>query len=84
VTLAPESRRGGLLRQGSVLSVTSYATRTSPVLRGVLALRNILPPPSPAECAGARREHDGRQSLRCASARRASQQCGMRKLSQDD
>ena len=49
VTLAPESKRGGLLRQGSVLSVTSYATRTSPVLRGVLVLRNILgaPPPSP-------------------------------------
>jgi mono/diheme cytochrome c family protein len=49
VALTPESRRGGLLRQGSVLSVTSYATRTSPVLRGVLVLRNILgaPPPSP-------------------------------------
>jgi hypothetical protein len=49
VTLAPESKRGGLLRHGSVLSVTSYATRTSPVLRGVLVLRNILgaPPPVP-------------------------------------
>jgi hypothetical protein len=49
VSLTPESRRGGLLRQGSVLSVTSFATRTSPVLRGVLVLRNILgaPPPSP-------------------------------------
>jgi hypothetical protein len=49
VTLVPESRRGGLLRHGSVLSVTSYATRTSPVLRGVLVLRNILgaPPPAP-------------------------------------
>jgi len=49
VTLTPENKRGGLLRQGSVLSVTSYATRTSPVLRGVLVLRNILgaPPPSP-------------------------------------
>jgi mono/diheme cytochrome c family protein len=49
VTLAPEDRRGGLLRQGSVLSVTSYATRTSPVLRGVFVLRNILgaPPPPP-------------------------------------
>jgi mono/diheme cytochrome c family protein len=49
VTLSPESKRGGLLRQGSVLAVTSYATRTSPVLRGVLVLRNILgvPPPSP-------------------------------------
>jgi mono/diheme cytochrome c family protein len=49
VVLTPESKRGGLLRQGSVLSVTSYATRTSPVLRGVLVLRNMLgaPPPSP-------------------------------------
>ena len=49
VTLAPDSRRGGLLRQGSVLSVTSYATRTSPVLRGVLVLKNVLgaPPPPP-------------------------------------
>jgi hypothetical protein len=49
VNLSPEDRRGGLLRQGSVLSVTSYATRTSPVLRGVFVLRNILgaPPPPP-------------------------------------
>jgi mono/diheme cytochrome c family protein len=49
VALTPDSKRGGLLRQGSVLSVTSYATRTSPVLRGVLVLRNLLgaPPPSP-------------------------------------
>jgi hypothetical protein len=49
VTLDPDSRRGGLLRQGSVLSVTSYATRTSPVLRGVFVLGSILgaPPPPP-------------------------------------
>ncbi len=49
VAVTPESRRGGLLRQGSVLSVTSYATRTSPVLRGVLVLKNMLgaPPPAP-------------------------------------
>ena len=49
VTLKPESHRGGLLRQGSVLSVTSYATRTSPVLRGVFVLKNIFgaPPPPP-------------------------------------
>lgn len=49
VTVTPESRRGGLLRQGSVLSVTSYATRTSPVLRGVLILKNMIgaPPPAP-------------------------------------
>jgi hypothetical protein len=49
VTLSPESRRGGLLRHGSVLSVTSYATRTSPVIRGVYVLDNIFgaPPPPP-------------------------------------
>ena len=42
VTLAPDSKRGGLLRQGSVLSVTSYATRTSPVIRGVWVLEQHL------------------------------------------
>jgi len=49
VTLAPDSKRGGLLRHGSVLSVTSYATRTSPVIRGVYVLENIFgaPPPPP-------------------------------------
>jgi hypothetical protein len=43
--------RGGLLRQGSILTVTSYATRTSPVIRGKWILENILgtpPPPQPA------------------------------------
>jgi len=52
VTLAPDSHRGGLLRQGSVLAVTSYATRTSPILRGVLVLSNIFgaaPPPPPPD-----------------------------------
>ena len=49
VALAPEHRRGGLLRHGSVLSVTAYATRTSPVIRGVYVLDNIFgaPPPPP-------------------------------------
>jgi hypothetical protein len=50
ITFAEGSERGGLLRQGSVLMVTSYATRTSPVLRGTWILANILglaPPPPP-------------------------------------
>ena len=49
VSLGPGSNRGGLLRHGSILAVTSYATRTSPVLRGVYVLNNILgaPPPPP-------------------------------------
>ena len=51
VALDKNSERGGLLRQGSVLTVTSYATRTSPVLRGNWILGNLLgtpPPPPPA------------------------------------
>ena len=49
VTLGRDTNRGGLLRQGSVLSVTSYANRTSPVIRGVWVLSNIIgaPPPPP-------------------------------------
>ncbi len=41
--------RGGVLSQGAVLMVTSYPTRTSPVLRGKWILENILgaPPPPP-------------------------------------
>ena len=44
-----DERRRGLLGQGSVLTVTSYATRTSPVLRGKWVLENLLgaPPPPP-------------------------------------
>jgi mono/diheme cytochrome c family protein len=49
ITLDPKSERGGLLRQGSILTVTSYATRTSPVIRGKWVLDNLLgvPPPPP-------------------------------------
>jgi hypothetical protein len=45
----PDDNRRGLLGQGSVLAVTSYPNRTSPVLRGKYILENILgtPPPSP-------------------------------------
>ncbi len=41
--------RGGVLTQGSILAVSSYATRTSPVLRGKWVLDNLLnaPPPEP-------------------------------------
>jgi mono/diheme cytochrome c family protein len=43
------SDRGGLLSHGSLLTVTSYPNRTSPVLRGKWLLDNILgsPPPPP-------------------------------------
>ena len=46
VALAGE-HRGGVLNQGSILMVTSYPTRTSPVLRGKWILENILGAPAP-------------------------------------
>ena len=51
ITLPPGSPRGGLLGHGSILAVTGYATRTSPVVRGKWILENLLgtpPPPPPA------------------------------------
>ena len=45
------TQRGGLLTQASILTVSSYPTRTSPVLRGKWVLDNLLgaPPPDPPE-----------------------------------
>ena len=61
VTLPPDSPRGGVLTQGTVLTVTSNPDRTSPVKRGLFILDNILgtpPPPPPAghPAAGRRRQ----------------------------
>jgi hypothetical protein len=44
-----DARRGGLLGQGSILTVTSYPNRTSVVQRGKWILENLLgtPPPAP-------------------------------------
>ena len=48
VDLPPDSPRGGVLTQGTVLAVTSNPTRTSPVKRGVFILEAILgTPPAP-------------------------------------
>jgi mono/diheme cytochrome c family protein len=55
VALKPDSVRGGVLTQGAVLKVTANGTNTSPVLRGVWALENILgktPRPPPPNIAG--------------------------------
>ena len=48
VTLPDLGQRGGLLAHGSLLAVTSYPGRTSPVLRGKWLLDNFLGTPSPA------------------------------------
>jgi mono/diheme cytochrome c family protein len=69
VTLDGSSHRGGLLGQGSLLTVTSYPNRTSPVLRGKWLLENILgtPPPPPPPDVPALKEKGAngeRQSVR--------------------
>jgi hypothetical protein len=59
ITVTDDARRG-LLGQGSILTVTSYPTRTSPVLRGKWILENILgtPPPAPPPNVPALKEND--------------------------
>ncbi len=50
VTLPSDNPRGGVLTMGTILTVTSNPTRTSPVKRGLFILDNILgtpPPPAP-------------------------------------
>jgi hypothetical protein len=49
VSLPKDSMRSGLLGQGSILTVTSYPDRTSPVVRGKWILENLVgaPPPPP-------------------------------------
>jgi hypothetical protein len=61
VTMTDE-RRQGLLGHASVLTVTSYADRTSVVLRGKWILENLLgaPPPPPPPNVPPLKENDGR------------------------
>jgi hypothetical protein len=65
VTLDRPERRG-LLGHGSILTVTSYATRTSPVVRGRWLLENVLgapPPPPPADVPALAENDEGGQPL---------------------
>jgi hypothetical protein len=68
IELDDNSWRGGLLRHGSVLTVTSYATRTSPVVRGKWVLDTLLgvPPPPPLPDVPALKDNtvDGSLSVR--------------------
>ncbi|MDZ7639193.1 MAG: DUF1592 domain-containing protein [Bryobacterales bacterium] len=84
VALGNNRQRGGLLRQGSILTVTSYATRTSPVIRGKWVLDNILgiPPPPPPPEVPALKENNGvgkaltvRERLALHRAKPACQGC---------
>jgi Protein of unknown function (DUF1592)/Protein of unknown function (DUF1588)/Protein of unknown function (DUF1587)/Protein of unknown function (DUF1585)/Protein of unknown function (DUF1595)/Cytochrome C oxidase, cbb3-type, subunit III len=62
VTLASDARRG-LLGQGSILTVTSYPNRTSPVQRGKWILTNLLgipPTPPPPNVPALKENGDGK------------------------
>ena len=65
VTLDDTSRRG-LLGKGSILAATSYAHRTSPVLRGKWILDNLLgtpPPPPPPDVPDLKEDDDAGEVL---------------------
>ena len=72
VSLADTPRRG-LLGQGSVLAVTSFPTRTSPVVRGKWVLENVFgvppPPPPPNVPVLTERNDGGRDTQREPSMR---------------
>jgi len=81
-----DEHRGGVLSQGAILLVTSYPTRTSPVLRGKWILENILgapPPPPPPNVppladSAANSAHTMREQLEIHRADRACASCHAR------
>lgn len=65
VSFARDAQRGGLLTHASVLTISSYANRTSPVLRGKWVLDNLLgtpPPPPPPDVPNLNEEKIGTAS----------------------
>jgi Protein of unknown function (DUF1588)/Protein of unknown function (DUF1592)/Protein of unknown function (DUF1585) len=69
VTLPPDSPRRGLLGQGSMLTVTSVATRTSPVSRGKWVLENLLGTPVPVPPPGVETNLGGAEGAKSSSLR---------------
>jgi hypothetical protein len=82
VTLPVDGPRRGLLGHGSILTVTSYPDRTSPVVRGKWILENLLgvpPPPPPADVPELEETSDGGGTLSIRerlAAHRANPTCG--------
>jgi hypothetical protein len=69
VQLPPDSPRRGLLGQGSMLTVTSVATRTSPVARGKWVLENLLGTPAPVPPPGVETNLGGAEAAKTSSLR---------------
>ena len=59
VKLPAGSHRNGVLGHGSILTITSTASRTSPVIRGSWILENLLSAPVPAPPPGVETNIDG-------------------------
>jgi hypothetical protein len=62
-----DNKRGGILTQGSILTITSNPTRTSPVKRGKWILENIVgapPPPPPPNVPELEEAKEAKGSLR--------------------
>ena len=82
VELPEDSPRGGLLGHGSILTATSVADRTSPVVRGAWIVENLLgaevPPPPPgveADLSGARSPDEAKTLRQRMEAHRANPVC---------
>jgi mono/diheme cytochrome c family protein len=69
VQLSPDSPRRGLLGHGSMLTVTSIATRTSPVARGKWVLENLLGTPAPVPPPGVETNLGGEEGAKTSSLR---------------
>lgn len=75
VLLPPDSRRGGLLTQASILKVSANGTNTSPVVRGVWVMDRLLgmePPPPPPGIPGVEPDIRGTTTLREQLARHSA------------
>jgi hypothetical protein len=70
----PDGRRGGVLTQASVLTVTSNPTRTSPVKRGKWILENILGTPPPPPPPGVEELKDDKEVMLKGSLRQRMEQ----------
>jgi hypothetical protein len=82
VPLPADSPRGALLGHGSILTATSAANRTSPVVRGVWIVENLLgaevPPPPPgveADLSGARSPAEAKTLRQRMEAHRTNPVC---------
>lgn len=67
VALPPDSKRGGLLTQASVLKVSANGTNTSPVIRGVWVMERLLgktPSPPPPGIPGVEPDIRGARTIR--------------------